>query len=842
MEHEDVVEFGLFRLWPARRFLTRDGVPVPLGDRAFDILVALIDAAPGIVDKDRLIERVWPGLFVEEGNLRVQMNQLRKALGDGERYVQTVPGRGYCFVAPVARSKVKAKIGAGKTYTPDGTNLPRYLTDIIGRQDELAELKARLEQHRLVTLTGPGGVGKTRLAIELGWRRLPDFPAGVWLVDLAPLADPAAVVRATASVVGAKLEKDALAIEAIAAVLGKRPRLLIFDNCEHLAIAAAELIQALLERVSTLSVLTTSQQTLQIPAEQVYPLPPLDVPPVGVLEIGSFAAAELFVERARAADRSLELDPQNQAGVAEICRRLDGLPLAIEMAAARLRPFGVDGLLTGLVDRLRLLKGPQSLGSARHSSLRAVVEWSHGLLEPSDQDLFRKLAVFPGSFSLDDTLAVGEDGRLGRWEIMDALGKLVDRSLVTTDRTFSLRYRLLETLRLYAGEMLSASGDREEVAERHARHFVGVFDHAYLAWENTPDEEWIALYRPQIDNLRAALDWALAKPERRSIALALGGGGLRLFSVLSLVGEGLSYFAKLVSLIDENTPAGVAAAVLRHAHSFPWEAPALRQIHLERAVSLCRQLDDRVNLGEVLVRIGYFEMQLGRQEQAKSHLDEAAVLIGQSDLKKLRMALYGNIGANALLMGRFDEARAYFAQVPGIMPGSRDAIRIIGFQAVLEYSVGDVGRAIEYGRTAVRESRTISGPFLGHELINLGAYLLANGDVEEARSRIEEAFEHFAELGSVLLSDLQVCAVLAAFEGGLADSARIIGFVDAGRARAAAVRMKTEDRLYGELCRRLEAGMTEARLAALKDEGAGWTKEQAIGFIERHLLKMPGNT
>ncbi len=593
----DTVAFGSFRLAPAQRLLTQRGVPIQLGDRALEILLVLVENAPNVVSKRTLFDRVWPRMLVDESNLRFQMRGLRKALGGDERYISTVPGRGYCFVAPVVRSDIPPK-RAGFT----DTNLPQPPTEIVGRERELDDLRESVARDRLVTMVGPGGVGKTRLAIEFGWRALPNYPAGVWLVDLAPVTEPEAVVSATVTVLGVSLSNMNRAVDAIAAAIGDRPRLLIFDNCEYVAAALARLVEALLAKAPGLSVLATSIEMLGIASERVVRLHPLALPPADATDVAGFAAVDLFVRRARAADAMFVLDDDNAEGVADICRRLSGIPLALEMAAARLRLLGVEGLRLGLGERLKMLKAGAS-DETRHGSLLALLEWSHGLLEPNNRLAFRRLAVFPGGFTLDAAFAVAHEGEADRWDILDSLGRLVDRSLVVVEQREPVRYRLLETLRLFAGELLAKSGDGEFVAERHAQHVVQLFEDAFIAWETTTDTDWIARYRPELDNLRVALDWALAAPDRKSVALALGGSGLLLFRVLSLIAEGRRYFDSLVALIDEDSPPAAAAGVLRHAMNF-WNfmPEPVVLAHMERAAELYRRLDDRPSLASLYPR------------------------------------------------------------------------------------------------------------------------------------------------------------------------------------------------------------------------------------------------
>ncbi|HLY90995.1 MAG TPA: hypothetical protein VKQ27_18575 [Acetobacteraceae bacterium] len=616
---------------------------------------------------------------------------------------------------------------------------------------------------------------------------------------------------------------------------------MIFDNCEHLTGAASDLIEALLTRVPGISVVATSQQALHLDAEQLYLVQPLSVPPGDAVAIGGFAAVDLFVERANRADRQFRLGPANEAGVAEICRRLDGLPLALEMAAPRLRTLGVEGLREGLDHRLKLLKGAQHADDMRHRSLRAMVEWSHGLLDPQERHLFRCLAVFPGSFTLEAAVAV--DGGADRWTLVDALDRLVDKSLVTIEGGAPPRYRLLETIRLFASERLQESGEGDAVSERHARHFVNTLDRAYVAWETTPDEDWIALYGPEIDNLRAALEWALAAPERRAIALALGASGLRLFDALSSVAEGLRYFERLVPLIDPDTPPVITAGLLARAYYYFRDMPEPTLLtYLERAASLYRELDDRVNLGAALTLVAHSYARQGRFDQAKAVLAEASELIERSNFPKLRMNLYQVIGISALQTGQIAEARTYFTQLLSITRAlkSRYAARATTLLGLLECTAGDVDRAIEVGKEAVREARSVPGMILALALGNLASYLLARGDLREARGLLEEAFAHFVAAGSHNPAELQILAVLVGLEGRLADAARLIGFVDAERVRTAQVRQNTEERLYGKLSRRLKAGLPTAEFAALKEEGASWAMPEAIEFVRSRLLS-PGS-
>ncbi len=379
---ESALLFGRYCALPRSRRLLADGQPCAMGSRAFDLLMALIEARGAILSKKDIMSRVWRGFFVDDANLRVQMAAVRRVLGSDRDVVKTIPGRGYMLAAEVATATMSAggaiSVALPETNSSEGTaketpqagdvttNLRRPMDRLIGRATELDELRGIITRSRLVTLVGSGGIGKTRLAIEFGWQAKNAFPDGVWLIDLAPVADPAMVVSAAATALGVPLRDAGSPIAVIASALERQNRLLIFDNCEHLVAAAGGLIGALLERVRSLTVLATSQEFLGIPGEQVYRLNSLALPPAEAIDVAGFDAVALFIERAIAADRWFGLGPARAAAVVDICRRLDGVPLALGMAAARLPLLGVEGLRAGLGERLRVLRATPPASDSRH--------------------------------------------------------------------------------------------------------------------------------------------------------------------------------------------------------------------------------------------------------------------------------------------------------------------------------------------------------------------------------------------------------------------------------------------------------------------------------------------
>jgi predicted ATPase/DNA-binding winged helix-turn-helix (wHTH) protein len=453
----DELSFGPFRLDLNRRVLLRDGSPVPLGGRALDLLCALAGARGALVTKDVLMEQVWPGLAVEENNIQVQVSALRRVLreaGCSSDYINTVAGRGYRFVVPANEGDVRrARRG----------NLPEPSDLLIGREAELADLAALMSIHRLVTLVGAGGSGKTRLALGLGANLQGRFPDGVWLAELAPLAKPELLGETVAALFNVSLQGDRPAAKVIADFLGRRRLLLILDNCEHMIFAAAKFTEVVLAACPNISVLATSREALAVPGEHVYETPLLSVPPPGnvtAVQALEYSAVELFVARASSTLGRFTLTDSTAEMVADICRKLDGMPLAIELAAARLKLLTPAELLARLDDCLKLLISGSRTALPKHKTLRAVIEWSHALLSKPEQALLRRLGVFAGSFSLPAATAVTAGTPIAAGGVFDLVAKLVDKSLVMPLRGADVtRLRLLETTRAFALEHLAESGE-----------------------------------------------------------------------------------------------------------------------------------------------------------------------------------------------------------------------------------------------------------------------------------------------------------------------------------------------------------------------------------------------
>jgi predicted ATPase/DNA-binding winged helix-turn-helix (wHTH) protein len=510
-----VFAFGLFRLYPAERLLLREDKPVRVGSRALETLVALIEHAGETVLKDQLIDRVWPGTFVDESALRVHVAALRKALGDGQdgnRFIANVPGRGYSFVAPVTRAHQQAT-ALPNQYTRVG-NLPAQLVRAIGRDDVIAAATSRLSQRRLLTITGPGGIGKTTVAVAAAEAMSTSYPDGVWFVGLSTVIDAALVPGAVGATLG-MLPSNVDPLTALAAWLREKHLLIVLDCCEHVVSAAAALADAVLRAAPEVCILATSREPLRADGEWLLRLPSLEVPSEAALlsadEALGYSAVELFNERAAASGEGFALSDTDVPDALEICRRLDGMPLALELAAAQVDVFGLKGLAAALEDRFAILTRGRRTALPRHQTLRATIDWSYDLLPPAEQAVLRRAAVFAGDFTLDMAGVVCAADGLTSADVFIAMANLVAKSLIAADISGVVpSYRLLETTRAYARDRLHESGALAEVARRHADFLVAVLAHVNEKRQSRPADEYLPAFRRYTDEVHAALEWAFS--------------------------------------------------------------------------------------------------------------------------------------------------------------------------------------------------------------------------------------------------------------------------------------------------------------------------------------------
>ncbi|MEJ0047159.1 MAG: winged helix-turn-helix domain-containing protein [Rhodospirillales bacterium] len=625
MKETPVFAFAEFILHPTRRELSRHGVPVELGSRAIDVLLALLRRHGQVAAKSDIMSEVWPGVVVEENNLTTQIAAVRRALGEaeGRRFILTVPGRGYRFVADVVETPPAAASAPAAPPAPalpppalpsstsappepagERHNLRLELSSFIGRENELKEVGAGLRSRALVTILGPGGVGKTRVALKLAAELIDSFPDGVFQLELAPLTESRLVAEAACRLLGVPATGDRPAEDMVVSVLRARKMLLVLDNCEHVLAGAASLTSAILSHCPSMKILATSQEALGIAGEWVFPLPALPVPPAnGTLTAAAAMrcdAVRLFAERAADALGSYTLTDADAQSVATICRRLDGVPLATELAAARLRMLKPSEIAARLENVFRLLTGGSRVALPRHQTLRATIDWSFSLLSPSEQIVLRRLSVFVDGSVLEGAVAVASGGPIDADEVFDLLAALVAKSLVVADTTGSAtRFRMLETTRQYAAEKLAAAGE-QDCCRAMATYLLGVFRRAERDWPTQGTDAWLAAYAHETENLRAAIEWAFAGGDP-AIGVALVAHSGAIAEEMSLQADLRRWAAAALPYLTEATPKAEAATVL-YLHSAQQKRLGVYEVPAERhrAIALFREAGDVVGLSRAL--------------------------------------------------------------------------------------------------------------------------------------------------------------------------------------------------------------------------------------------------
>jgi predicted ATPase/DNA-binding winged helix-turn-helix (wHTH) protein len=542
-----VYELGEWEVDLARRELRARGVPVPISGRAFDIIEVLVQSSGELVTKDDLSARVWPGAIVEENTLQVHISAIRKALGPDREMLKTASGRGYRLLgAWISRQVCTSSVDSidlepvPSPAEPFPTNLPAAASELVGRANAVQHLCGLLSAYRVVTLTGTGGIGKTRLAMEVARDLFPSLQSDVRLVELVSLSDPGLVPTAVAGVLGLKLGGNEISAESVARAIGAQKLLLVLDNCEHVIDAAARLAEMIVRMCPRTTIVATSREILKIEGEYVYRVPPLDVPPQFEEpgNILSHSAVQLFIATTRALHSDFSPNGENLPAIAAICRRLDGIPLAIDLAATRVATLGLQQVAAGLDNRLAMLTSGRRTALPRHQTLRATLDWSYELLPEPERVVMRRLAIFAGDFTADAVSSVAEGGEIAASDVVHSLANLVTKSLVTLEAGSAIaHHRLHETTRAYALEKLAESGEFDQVARRHANYYRDLFDSAEIELETLPTAEWLVRYGHQIGQVRAALDWAFSPTGDAEVGAALTVAAVPLWVHLSLMEE-----------------------------------------------------------------------------------------------------------------------------------------------------------------------------------------------------------------------------------------------------------------------------------------------------------------
>jgi len=724
------------------------------------------------------------------------------------------------------------------------TNLAAPRSPLIGRAADIANVVGSVRENRLTTLVGAGGIGKTRTAIAAGQVLLPDFRAGVWLVELAALARGSSVAEALARVLGIEQSRNAPAIESIARHIGRKPLLLIFDNCEHVVGEAAALADSVLRGCPNVRIVATSREALRIAGEYAYRLPSLGVPvhvrgaSLSAEQAAAFPAIELFAERARSVAFGFVLSDENASTIADICRWLDGIPLAIELAAARLTTLSLNELLARLQLHLGILSGGDRTALPRHRTMHAMIEWSYDLLAEAEQRLFERLSVFAGGCALPEAAAIcGSD----EFVALEILAALVDKSLVIADVARDRpRYRLLQTFAQFGAERLAARGEADDAARRHATAYVELAERLEYDYDRAPNAAWYAAALPELENWKATFAWTL--DERRDVPL-----GQRLAAVRPLwtITEGAwPWLAFAGELVDEHTPAIVAARI-EYNQAFLW----FNGGKWESAVQACRRLFGIFGeLGDPL-RAAYTQQVAGAALVSLGRLDEAeSLLVAALETARARgrLPLVGstlNTLARACFYradieggrARLAEAMATFESIGA----DRHVANLTGLLAESEFRLGDPERAVQLGTQCLAMLRKLGNTyFLTGVLSNLAAYSIALGRWEEARRRAREALERLVDMQHVQFFPftLQHFVALAALSpidadaraARLRDAARLLGFVNARVAELRVPREFTEQQEYDRIVDVLGGDPVTGRHAALMEEGAAMPASAAI--------------
>ncbi|WP_342739469.1 winged helix-turn-helix domain-containing protein [Bradyrhizobium sp. B117] len=741
-QDSEVLSFGPFRLIANERRLTKDGEPVELSGRALDILLTLTSQPHKIISKCELMAHVWPGITIEDSTLRFHVANLRKALGDqdpGARYIATEPGRGYSFAASVSRAAGRSTQQQSLEGGFRHTNLPDRATEMIGREDDLERMRAHLYAGRFVTIVGPGGVGKTTLAVALGHRLLEGFAGAILFGDLSMVSDPALVPTVIASMLGLSVRSDNVT-PAIEAYLRNQRVLLILDTCEHLVGSVAEFASRIFRSARQVHILATSREALQVGGEHVLRLEPLKCPPDDAVPSAAvartFPAIQLFVERAVAGGAKLDFTDEEAATVTRMCRKLDGVALAIELAARQVGAYGIDQIAALLDERLTLLwEGPRT-APPRQKTLQATLDWSFNLLSEVERTVLRRLAVFVGHFTLDAATAVATSANLDRTCVFNAIGSLVAKSMLAASPMVGvMRYRLLDTTRAYALQIPIGKSDEADLAARHATYF--------LRWLEQSNREWPALstgaervpHFANLDNVRAALEWSFGNRGNPEIGIKLAAATVPAFLAMSLLSECHRWSERALLALDDTTrgsrvemhlQAGLGISSMltmangEHAH-----------MALTRGLELAEKFLDPENqlrfIGQLHLlhrRVGNFNRMLAFAQRSEA---VATVVADPTAMATADVLL----GVSHHLIGNQADARAYVEAALAREP-ARDRVKARHYGFYYERARIVLARTLwllGYPDQAVRIARQTVGELADSEAVTVCIALIWGGSV-----------------------------------------------------------------------------------------------------------------
>jgi len=755
----DLISFGPFSLVAGERFLTKEGAPVELGARTFDILIALVSRPNEIVSKRDLLARVWPDVIVEEGSLRFHIAALRKALGDGEhgaRYIATVAGRGYCFVAPLARSGDRGRESAEVVPRFPYANLPSRLIRMVGRVNDVPKLAAQLTSERLVTIVGAGGVGKTTVAVAVAHEVTEEFAGAVLFVDLGMLSDPKLAATALASMLGLSIQSDD-ATPTLIAYLRDRRFLLVLDTCEHLIEAVAALASHILQAAPGVHILATSREALRVEGEHIYKLDPLACPPddpmLTAAVAHTFPATQLFVERAAASGAHFDSSDAEAAIMASICRKLDGVPLAIELAAGRVEAHGLQQTAELLDQRLTLLWPGQRTAPPRQKTLQATLNWSYGLLSPLERAVLRRLAVFVGHFTIEAALAIAVSGPIDAAVVFGAIDSLVAKSMVATRPIGAMmRYRLLDTTRAYALQTRVDDLDVADLAARHATYYRRWLEQTGIEWPTLSTGAQRAPHFAGLNNVRAALEWCFGVDGNVAIGVGLAAAAAPVFLAMSLLTECHRWSQRAILALGDTTRGGIEEMHLQSGLGmslmFTRGHTEVARAAFARGLEIAEQRGDLRNQMLLFGPLHMFHFRIGDFRGSLQYAERSAAVARTGEDPAAVALAHCLTGMTLHCMGNLNAARAELEATLRHAPGAQRTQTIyLGFDYYIWAGIalartlwmqGYPTQAVERLRQTVSDAERLDHPVTLTLVLHWAAALfLWTGDLLSAEKHLD---------------------------------------------------------------------------------------------------------
>jgi predicted ATPase/DNA-binding winged helix-turn-helix (wHTH) protein len=835
-----------------RRELRADGKVTPIGGRAFELLEILVRANGEVVTKSELLDRVWPGAIVSENALEVHVSALRRALGADRAMLKTVFGRGYCLTGEWRPTQPHAVSAGTAAVVGRESNLPLRVSQLIGRDAEISFIRDRLREVRMITITGPGGIGKTRLGLEVARSLVPEFAGDVQYVELASVWDQKVIYATVAGALDLKIEAREMSPRAVARAIGRRRILLLLDNCEHVVGVAAALAEAIIRTCPQASILATSRELLRIEGEETYRVPPLAVPPDGADagEMLQHSAVQLFM--ARMSLQGSDVVRSDLSSVASICRHLDGIPLAIEFAAARAATLDLRSVLAGLAARFDLLTGGRRTALPQHQTLRAALDWSYDLLSPGEKELFRTLGVFRSGFSLEAAVAVAGGAR-NPSAVMEGIANLVEKSLLGFDGPArSNRWRFLETTRAYAFEKLTESEQAGPTARRHAEFFRELI--VPTSGIQLTSEQ-VARFGREIDNVRAAVDWAFSPEGDAATGIVLTAAYVPVWFNLMLMVECTDRVERALEMLkpELNISVGLRAQLyvtlgfaLLNTDGMAKRSGEVLSEGLRLAVSY----DDAQLQLRAMWGIWSVNFNAGRYEEAKAAAEKVLLLAERTDDPVNLLVGHRIMGGALHFLGEQPKARFHLAQM---LDAPRRESRSNAMWFLLEEQVlakalqarvlllqGFIDQARGMAESSLDEA-TVVGDRLAicYALRNSVCPLaIATGDVTRAQSSVGILLDIVRNYRTTFWMSWAMCleGQLLVLQGAFADGCKLLRAGLETRARAGWMMRNPE--FFGTLAAGLAAQGRPADALAVIEEALVQSERGAQRWWVPELLRL----